>query len=113
MSQMGAFAVFSSLLLAFLLAGVLELRQDRQSLRSFVRILPLVVAVLLSVSLLADIYRPYLSFEFHFSRTMSALSIFVAISSLVCRYKSRPAATLMFIGGLALALFWSLNRWVT
>ncbi|SRR6266481_2475447 len=57
-------------------------------------------------------YYPYLSFRLHLSRTMSALSLLIAVSALVCRYKSRLTAALIFIGGLVLAFFWLLNRWV-
>jgi len=43
---------------------------------------------------------------------MSALSLLIAVSALVCRYKSRLTAALIFIGGLVLAFFWLPNRWV-
>src|SRR6267154_2735166 len=67
---------------------------------------------LLSCLLLIDVYYPYFSLRLHLSRTMSALSLLIAVSALVCRYKSRLTAALIFIGGLILALFWLLNRWV-
>jgi len=91
---------------------MLEFRRDRGSLQSLTRMLLLAVAVVVSMVLLIDVYYPYFSFRLHLSRTMSALSVLIAVSALVCRYKSRLTAALIFIGGLVLAFFWLLNRWV-
>jgi hypothetical protein len=41
---------------------------------------------------------------------MSALSLAVATCGVVCRYKSRLSAALIFIGGLVLAFLWLVNR---
>jgi hypothetical protein len=96
--------------LSFLSAGMLEARRDRRSLRSLIRALPLAVAIVVSIPLLIDLCYPWLSFRL--SKTMSALSLLVAVSALVCRYKSRLGAALIFVGGLVLAFLWLLNRWV-
>jgi hypothetical protein len=112
MNEIAVFALFSVLLLGFFSAGMREFQRDRGSLRSLSRMLPLAVAVVVCILLLIDIYRPYFSLRFHLSRTMSALSLLVAVSGLVCRYKSRLAAALIFIGGLVLAFLWLVNRWV-
>lgn len=112
MSEAGVFALFSVPLLTFVSAGVLEFKRDRRSLVSFTRALPLALAVALSIPLMIDVYQPYLSFHLGLSNTMSALSLLIAIAAVVCRYKSRLTMALIFVGGLALAFFWRLNRWV-
>jgi glucose-6-phosphate-specific signal transduction histidine kinase len=112
MNEMAAFALFTVPLLCFVSAGMLEFQRDRGSLRNLTRMLPLAVAVVVSIVLLIDVYYPYFSFRLRLSRAMSALSLLVAVSALVCRYKSRLTAALIFIGGLVLAFFWLLNRWV-
>ncbi len=81
-----AFALFTIPLLTFVSAGMLELRRDRRSLRSLTRMLPLAVAVVVSVLLVIDIRYPWLSFRPSLSMTMSALSLLVAVCALVCRY---------------------------
>ncbi len=112
MSEITVFALFSVPLLSFVSAGMLEYQRDRGSLQSLTRVLPLAVAAVVSTVLLIDVYYPYFSFRLRISRTMSALSLLVAVSALVCRYKSRLAAALVFIGVLVLAFFWLLNRWL-
>jgi hypothetical protein len=112
MNEIALFGLFSVPLLSFVSAGMLEFQRDRGSLRRLIRMLPLAVAVVVSIVLLVDVFYPYFSFRLRLSRTMSALSLLVAVSALVCRYKSRLAAALIFIGGLVLAFFWLLNRWV-
>src|SRR5260370_4250450 len=107
-----AFGRLSIGVLTFVSAGMLELQRDRRSLRSLTRMLPLAVAVVVSVLLVIDIRYPWLSFRPSLSMTMSALSLLVAVCALVCRYKSRLTAALIFIGSLVLALLWILNRWV-
>jgi hypothetical protein len=97
-------------LLSFVSAGMLEARRDRRSLRSLIRALPLAVAIIVSISLLIDLCYPWLSFRL--SKTMSALSLLVALSALLCRYKSRLGAGLIFVGGLILAFLWRLNHWM-
>jgi hypothetical protein len=106
------FAFLTVPLLGFVSAGMLEFQRDRASLRSLTRMLPLAVAVVVSILLLIDVCYPDFSVRVRLSRPMSALSLLVALSALVCRYKSRLATALMFIGGLLLAFFWLLNRWV-
>jgi hypothetical protein len=114
MNQMAAiaFALCTVQLLSFVSAGMLEFRRDRASLRSLTRMLPLAVAIVVSILLLIDLSYSDFSVRFRLSRPMSALSLLVAVSALVCRYKSRLTATLIFLGGLVLAFFWLLNRWV-
>ena len=90
-------------LLVFVLAGVLEFRRDRRSLRSLVRALPLVFAAIASILLLTEVY---FSLVPRLSPVMSALSLVVALAPFVCRYKSRLTAGLIFSGGLALAFLW-------
>ena len=107
-----AFALCSIPFLSFVSAGVLEFQRDRPSLRSLTRMLPLAVAVIVSILLLIDLSYSDFSLRFRLSRPMSALSVLVAMSGLVCRYKSRLTAALIFIGGLVLAFFWLLNHWV-
>jgi hypothetical protein len=110
MNEMAAFALFTVPLFIFVAAGMREVQREPRSLRSFTRMLPLAVGVVVSILLLIDVYYPY--FSFHLSKAMSALSVLVAVSALVCRYKSRLTAALIFIGGLVLAFFWLLNRFV-
>lgn len=113
MNEVAVFALFSVPLLGFVSAGMLEFRRDRESLRRLTRMVPIVVAVVVSMILLIDLYYPYFSFRLRLSRTMSALSLLAAIAALVCRYKSRLTAPLVFMGGLVLAMFWLINRWVS
>lgn len=114
MNEMAAagFAFLTVPLLTFASAGMLEFQRDRASLRSLIRMLPLAVAVVVAILLLIDVYNPYFSVRAQLSRPMSALSLLIAVSALICRYKSRLAAALIFVGGLLLAFFWLLNRWV-
>lgn len=111
MNEMIATAFLSVPLLGFASVGALEFQRDRRSLRSLVRGLPRAFAVGLSILLLIDIWYPYFSLR-GLSRIMSVLSLLVALSVPFCRYKSRVAAPLFFVGGLVLAFFWLLNRWV-
>ena len=59
-----------------------------------------------------DVYNPYFSVRAQLSIPMSALSLLIAVTALICRYKSHLTAALIFVGGLLLAFFWLLNRWV-
>ena len=99
-------------LLSFVLSGALEFQRDRRSLRSLARALPVAVGGIAAIVFLTDIYSPYVSLTLSKSKTMSALSLLVALSALLCRYRSRLAATLIFCGGVVLAILWLLNRWV-
>jgi hypothetical protein len=105
------FAFFTVPLLGFVSAGMLEFQRDRAS-RSLTRMLPLAVAVVVSILLLIELCYPDFSVRARLLRPMAALSLLVAVSALVCRYKSRLATALIFIGGLLLAFFWLLNPWV-
>ena len=98
-------------LLSFAAAGMFEFQRDRQSLRSPIRGLPLALAAVLAVLLLVDAYYPYFSVR-GLSKTMAAVSLIVPVSAVVCRYRSRLTAGLIFTGGLVLAFFWLLNRFV-
>jgi len=111
-SDAAVFALFSVPLLTFVSAGVLEFKRDRRGLLSFSRALPLALAVAVSILLMIDVYQPYLSFRLRLSNTMSVLSLLVAVAAIICRYKSRLTIAFMFTGGLVLALFWRLNRWL-
>jgi len=113
MNEVAVFALFSVPLLIFVSAGMVEFQRDRESLRRLTRMVPIVVAVVVSTILLIDLYYPYFSFRLRLSRAMSALSLLVAIAALVCRYKSRLTAALIFMGGLILAVFCLINRWVS
>jgi hypothetical protein len=112
MNEIAVFLVFTIPLLIFVSVGILEFRGDQGTLRSRSRILPLALAVILSVALLVDVFHPYLSLALSLSRPMSVLALLVAVSAFFFRYKSRLSAALMFIGALVLAFFWLLNRWV-
>jgi hypothetical protein len=69
--------------------------------------LPLAVAGALSILLLIKVYDPYFSVRrVQLSRPMSTLSLLVAVSALVCRYKSRLTSALIVIGGQVLVFFW-------
>lgn len=107
-----AFAFCTVPLLSFVSAGMLEFQRDRASLRRLTRMLPLAVAIVVSILLLIDLSYSGFSVRFRLSRPTSALSLLVAMSTLVCRYKSRLAAALIFLGGLVLAFLWLLNHWV-
>jgi hypothetical protein len=111
MNEIVVLALFTVPLLSFVSAGMLEFQRDRQSLRSLTRMLPLAFATVLSILLLIpiDLYFQYVSSS-RLSILMSVLSLLVAVSALVCPYKSRSTAALIFIGGLVLAFFWLLNR---
>lgn len=111
MNEIDLYVLFSVPLLSFVSAGMIEFQRDRQSLRSLKRMLPLAIAAVLSILLLIplDLYFQYVSSP-RLSILMSVLSFLVAVSALVCQYKSRLAAALIFIGGLVLAFFWLLNR---
>jgi hypothetical protein len=101
------FALLTVPLLSFVSAAMFEFQRDRTSLRSVTRMLPLAVAGALSLLLLIRVYDPYFSVRHvQLSRPMSALSLLVAVSALVCRYKSRLTSALIIMGGLALAFFW-------
>lgn len=111
MNEMVVSALLAVPLPIFVSAGVLEYRRDRQSLRSFRRMLPLALAAVLSILLLIppDLYFQYVWATRVFVPTC-ILSLSLAGSALVCRYKSSLAMALIFIGGLLLALLWFVNR---
>jgi len=101
------FALLTVPLLSFVSAGMFEFQRDRTSLRSLTRMLPLAVAGALSILLLIKVYDPYFSVRrVQLSRPMSTLSLLVAVSALVCRYKSRLTSALIVIGGQVLVFFW-------
>ena len=116
MNGIATFALITLPLLCFVSAGMVELRQDRGSLRSLRRMLPLAVAVVSSILLLLFAvlelsgWNLYLSNWNLLATAMSGLSFLAAVGSFFGRYKSRVATTLIFVGGLALACFWLLTR---
>jgi hypothetical protein len=112
MNKIVAFLVSAIPLLSFVSVGILEFRGGQGTIRSRTRILPLALAVILSVALLVDVFHPFLFLALSLSRPMSALALLVALSTFFFRFKSRLSTALMFIGALVLALFWLLNRWV-
>jgi membrane-bound ClpP family serine protease len=71
------------------------------------------VDVVLSVLLPINIY--FLNAELRLPQLpvmLAVVSLVLAFSALACRYKSRLAAALFFIGGLALAFLWLTIRLV-
>lgn len=100
--------VAASPILCFAIAATMEFRQDRGSLRSVVRALPLAIgggaAVLFFVPI--DSYLPSTTGSFLFSRILTITSILVAACGVLCRFNSRLAAALVVIGGAVLAFFW-------
>jgi hypothetical protein len=98
-------------LLVLVVACALEFRRDHQSLRNLVRSVPLSFAVVLSVLLLIDLWHPYFSLR-GLSLPMTVLALLVPVFALSCGYKSRVAATLIFLAGPLLAFFWYVNRFV-
>jgi hypothetical protein len=111
-NEIAAFLVFTISLLSLASVGILEFRGKQGTVRSRTRILPLALAVIVSVVLLVDVFHPYFSLTLSLSLAMSALALLIAVSTFFFRYKSRLSAALMFIGALVLAFFWLLNRWV-
>ncbi len=105
MNEAAAFALCSVPLIVFFSASTVEFRRDRQSLRSLARSLPLAVALVVSILLLIDLPCPFIALR-DLSKTMSALSLLFVQPAFLCRYKSRLAACLIFVGGIALACFW-------
>ena len=112
MSELAALALFIFPLLSFVSAGIFEFRRDSESLQSLTRLAPILIAVALSIVLLIDLRLPYFSFHPWMSKTFVVLSLFIALSGLVCRYKSRVTAGLICIGGLVLTVLWLTNRWI-
>ena len=100
-------------LFCFVSATFLELKRDRNSLRSLTRILPLAVAGAASIFLLIPL-TVYLGrinvLSELLSKTMSVSAFLVASCGFMCRYKSRFAAVLIVFGGTVLGLFWAFNR---
>jgi UDP-N-acetylmuramyl pentapeptide phosphotransferase/UDP-N-acetylglucosamine-1-phosphate transferase len=97
----------------FVSATFLEVKRDRNSLRSRARILPLAVAWAASVFLLIPLidYVGNISVSSDLlSNTMSILALLVAACGFLCRYRSRFAAVLIVLGGIVLAFFWLHNR---
>jgi hypothetical protein len=111
MKNIVAFVLFFVPLLGFVSAAMLEFQRDRRSLRALSRSLPLALATIFSVLLPIDIVHPYFSFH-DLSVWIAAFALLVPACALACRYKSRVAATLIFLAGLLLAFFWYLNRFV-
>lgn len=109
MNETLAYVFCTVLFLSFVSAGLLEFQRDRCSLRSLPRGLPLGLALILSALLLMDLWHPYFSFNGG-SLPITALALMIPISAVVCRYKSRVAAVLIFVAGLLLAFFWFVNR---
>jgi len=116
MNRIAVFALFTVPLLCFISAGVIELRQDRGSLRSLRRMLPIAVAAVSSILLLLFAvlelsgWNLYLSNWNLLAAAISGLSFLAAVGSFFGRYKSRVATALIFVGGLALAILWLLTR---
>jgi hypothetical protein len=105
--------VLSLLIICFVSATFLELKRDRNSLRSLTRILPLAVAGGASVFLLIPLtfYLGSINVSSELlSKTMSVAACLVASSGFICRYKSRFATVLIVFGGMVLTFLWAFNR---
>ena|SRR5690348_96351 len=115
MDQIGLFALVIAPFVILVFGGIVEFRRDRQSLRSPVRLVPLALAGVLSVSLPVTGIVPdpcSLLSSAALPVTMAVLSLFVAVSALTCRYRSRIAKALLVAGALILAVLWLANRCV-
>ena len=97
-------------LFCFASAAAIEIRRDPASLKHLVRILPLAIAAVASVLVLAFLSD---SPDFPSNRLCTAMSLaglLVAACGFLCRYESRFAAALIVVGGLLLAFFWLISR---
>lgn len=104
-----AFALISVPLFCFAAATVIEVRRDRGSLRSLIRMLPIAIGAVASILwlvLLQTIVDP----SNLLWNAMSVLALLVAVCGFLCRYKSRFAAVLVVVGGLSLAFIWLISR---
>jgi chromate transport protein ChrA len=105
-----ALSLLSAPLLCFVFATVLELRRDRNSLRSLIRVLPLAVAGVVAASLLLLLTDNEFLFSNVLNKTMAVLALAVTACGFLCRYKSRFAAVLIVVGGLFLAFVWLITQ---
>jgi len=108
MNRIALFAICALPLFCFALAAMVELR-GRGSLRGLRRMLPLAVAVVLSILLLLSFgVEVYLSYWNQLAMAMSGLSFLAAVGSFFGGYKSRASTVLVFTGGVILTYLWLL-----
>src|SRR5437899_11873841 len=92
-------------LFCFASATVIEIRRDPVSFKHPVRILPLAIAAVASILFLSFLSDSPDSPSNRLCIVMSLAGLLVAVCGFLCRYKSRLAAALIFVGGVLLAYF--------
>lgn len=102
-------------LLAFVVAGAIELRSPRRVIEKLGSAVP----IMLGVAAFALLFGPGESFMgtprngWLISRVMTMVSAVVACSGVFVSYSRRASARWMACGGLLLALIWMFNRTLT
>jgi|SRR5579883_1921939 len=99
-------------LLAFCLAGVIEIRSQRAGIEKFRSLIPVVLGVaafglLFGPGWLLDV-TPQSSITL--SRVMTLASAVIACSGVFVSFSRRTSAVWVACGGLVLAFFWMFNR---
>ena len=105
-----ALVVMGVPIFCFVSAAAIESRRDPASLKHLVRILPLAIAVIVSILFLSFLSDSPDFPSNRFCNAMSLAGLLVAACGFLCRYRSRFAAALIVVGGLLLAYFWLISR---
>jgi hypothetical protein len=107
-----ALVAFFFPLLAFCLAGLIELRSEMSRMERLRNLIP----IILGIAAFGLCLYPEALFELTpnssvtLSRVMTMLSALIACSGVFISYSRRASAIWMAAGGLLLTLFWMFNR---
>lgn len=111
MKQLFAIVMFFPLL-AFLIAGLMELRSDRSLGQRFVKLVPVILG--LAAFVLSFNPQGFLhvtpSSSVTLSRVMTIVCAVIACSGAFMVYSRRTTSVLVALGGLVLAFGWMFNR---
>jgi hypothetical protein len=99
-------------LLAFCLAGAIEMRSDKDPMQKFTSLIPIVLGVIAFGLWFGPGWLLQITPESSvtLSRIMTMVSAIIACSGVFVSFSRRTSAMWVASGGLVLAFFWMFNR---
>ena len=103
--------VFFFPLLAFCLAGFIELRSKRSGIEKLRNLIPIMLGIAaFGLGVNPSMFHVTPNMSVTLSRVMTMFSAIIACSGVFISYSRRATAVWVASGGLLLALFWMFNR---